>query len=148
MTVPEANQARLAAYIRYFETLCPETVDDLDELTCEDFAFEDPFNQITNRRDVKRLFRQMFVDLDAPAFKISDSFWNKTGQTAILKWRFAGDAQKIGKLDFEGLSEIHFDDNGMIDSHIDYWDAGSHFYEKIPLVGAILRMIRKKLRLS
>ncbi|WP_288902817.1 nuclear transport factor 2 family protein [uncultured Sneathiella sp.] len=148
MTAANTNQAVLDAYIRYFETLKPDTVDDLDKLACEELYFEDPFNQLTNRRDVKRLFRQMFVDMDDPAFKISASFWSENGQSAILKWRFAGNAQKIGRLDFEGVSEIHFDENGVIDSHVDYWDAASRFYEKIPLIGAVLRVIRRKLRLS
>ena len=148
MTVPKPHLDRLKAYIRYFETLTPQSINDLDNLTGEDFTFSDPFNHLINRRDVKRLFRQMFDDVDNPAFEISDSFWTENGTKAVLKWRFAGEAQKIGKLDFEGLSEIYFDDTGLITSHIDYWDAAQHFFEKIPLFGAILRMIRKKLRLS
>ena len=148
MTVPKTHQDRLAAYIRYFETLTLQTVDDLDNLTSEGFSFEDPFNHLTNRRDVKRLFKQMFDDMDHPAFKISASYWEEGGQSAILKWRFAGDAHKIGNLNFEGLSEIYFDEAGLIIRHVDYWDAASHFYEKVPLLGGVLRLIRKKLRLS
>ncbi|MZR32233.1 nuclear transport factor 2 family protein [Sneathiella litorea] len=148
MTVLKTHQPRLSAYIKYFETLTPETVDDLDMLVREDFIFEDPFNRLTSRSDAKRLFRQMFLEMDSPAFKISASYWNESGQSAILKWRFAAEVHKIGKLDFEGLSEVCFDDAGLILSHVDHWDAASHFYEKLPVLGVILRMIRGKLRLS
>ena len=148
MTVPKTHQDRLAAYIRFFETLTPQSVDDLEKLAREDFSFEDPFNHLTNRRDAVRLFRRMFDDVDDPSFKITGSFWNEDGTTAILKWRFTGNTEKMGRLDFEGLSEIHFDEAGLIIRHVDYWDAAAHFYEKVPLLGAVLRMIRKKLRLS
>jgi hypothetical protein len=148
MSVSKPHEERLAAYIRYFENLTPENVDELENLVREDFSFEDPFNQLTNRRDAVRLFRRMFDDMDEPAFNISDSYWTDDGLKAVLKWRFAGSTEKLGDLDFEGLSEIYFDEAGQIISHIDYWDAAVHFYEKIPVLGGILRMIRKKLRLS
>ena len=82
MTVPKTHQDRLAAYIRFFETLTPQSVDDLEKLAREDFSFEDPFNHLTNRRDAVRLFRRMFDDVDDPSFKITGSFWNEDGTTA------------------------------------------------------------------
>jgi steroid Delta-isomerase len=42
------------------------------------------------------------------------------------------------------MSELTFDSDGKVARHIDYWDAGKHFYEKLPLLGALLRAIRRR----
>lgn len=35
-----------------------------------------------------------------------------------------------------------FDDSGKVIEHIDYWDAGGQVYERLPLLGSILRQVR------
>ncbi len=148
MTIPENRRRLLDDYVRYFEALTPETIDELDRLAAEDMIFEDPFNRLTRRSDVKRLFREMFEDTKNPAFKISDIFWSPDATKAILKWRFTGSARVIGAFDFDGLSEICFDETDRVCSHIDYWEAATHFYGRIPVIGTLIRLVRNRLRLS
>ncbi len=148
MTTPDRHESVLHAYAKYFETLTPASVNDLDLLAVDDMTFEDPFNCVTGREKVKALFRKMFEDMDNPAFTVTDSFRRQGERTAILKWRFTGHVPKLGAIDFTGLSEIRFDETGFITSHIDYWDAASHFYEKIPVIGFLIRLIKGRLRLS
>lgn len=45
----------------------------------------------------------------------------------------------------DGVSEVRFDSVGLITAHIDYWDAARQLYEKLPLLGGVLRMIRHRL---
>ena len=148
MTPTERHECVLVAYAKYFETLTPDSINDLDLLAVNELSFEDPFNRVTGRDKVKALFRKMFEDMDDPAFNITETFRRQGGRSAVLKWRFTGRVPKIGEIDFTGLSEICFDEAGFITSHIDYWDAASNFYEKIPLIGTLLRLIKGRLRLS
>ncbi|HVE13128.1 MAG TPA: nuclear transport factor 2 family protein [Elusimicrobiota bacterium] len=44
-----------------------------------------------------------------------------------------------------GISHIRFDKDGKVVYHQDYWDAAGNFFEKIPLLGAGIRFIKRQL---
>ena len=44
-----------------------------------------------------------------------------------------------------GISHIRFDKDGRVVFHQDYWDAASHFFEKIPLLGGGIRAVKRRL---
>lgn len=44
-----------------------------------------------------------------------------------------------------GMSHIRFNPQGQVIFHQDYWDAASSFFEKIPLLGSGIRMIKRRL---
>ncbi len=142
------NKETCQRYVSFFENLTPETVADLDLFSTENLYFEDPFNKLNNRADVKRMFADMFHQMTDPIFTVSSVSWNSGGDIAILKWRFTGDAGRLGSVDFEGMSEICFNGDGLIKSHTDYWDAATYFYEKIPVLGSLIRLIKRSMRLS
>ena len=142
------NEKAGLAYIKYFETLTAGSVDELDELATEQMQFKDPFNNVTTREDTKRVFREMFDQIDNPVFQVTSVSWNDDRDLAALKWCFTGHAGKLGNLEFEGMSEIRFDEEGKVVSHIDFWDAASHFYEKIIFLGFFIRLIKRSIRLS
>ncbi|MEH6525216.1 MAG: nuclear transport factor 2 family protein [Sneathiella sp.] len=135
-------------YVRFFENLTPKSIEELDDLTVINLYFEDPFNKLNSRVDVKRMFADMFTQMSDPEFEVLSVSWNEAGDTAILKWRFTGQANRIGEIDFTGMSEVSFNTEGLIESHIDYWDAATFFYEKIPLLGSMIRLIKRSMHLS
>ena len=55
-----------------------------------------------------------------------------------------GELQKL-----DGISEIKFNQNGKIFSHIDYWDSYNQFYIKLPYIGKFfyyfLKILKKKI---
>ena len=40
---------------------------------------------------------------------------------------------------------IILDNNGLVSEHIDHWDAASSFFERIPILGWMIKLIRKKI---
>ena len=44
-----------------------------------------------------------------------------------------------------GMTHIRFNKEGRISFHQDYWDAASNLFEKVPLVGGLIRSIKKRL---
>ena len=44
-----------------------------------------------------------------------------------------------------GISHIVFDRDGRVALHQDFWDAAGGFYEHLPLLGAVMRRIRRRL---
>jgi hypothetical protein len=63
----------------------------------------------------------------------------------LVKWSFSGQLKGIGRWAFPGISEITQKQTGQIQSHIDYWDAGEHFYNKLPILGRILNWIKHRI---
>ena len=44
-----------------------------------------------------------------------------------------------------GMSHVRFDKDGKVVFHQDYYDAGAFLYEKVPIMGGVIRHIKKSL---
>jgi len=131
--------------VRAFETLSPATVETLDALYAPDAHFKDPFNDVQGLPAIQRIFRHMFVALENPRFVITGRIVQ--GEQCFLTWEFRfgfrrfkqGQAQCI-----VGGSHLMLDDAGRITLHRDYWDAAEELYEKLPLVGGLMRWLKRR----
>ena len=45
----------------------------------------------------------------------------------------------------QGASRLQFAADGRVASHRDYWDSGRELYEHLPLLGVLLRALRRRL---
>lgn len=43
-----------------------------------------------------------------------------------------------------GATRLHFDEQGRVELHRDYWDAAEELYEKLPLVGGLMRWLKNR----
>ena len=147
-------------YAEYYSTLQPETVKRLSELAVADLHFRDPFNDLYTVDATIRLLEEMFVDTIDPRFEITQIATSNgpesTGgrETAFLKWHFSFVprtsllASKREPWRIVGVSEVSANVEGKIIEHIDHWDSGRYFYEKLPLLGGVLRFVRKRMATS
>ena len=141
--VSHAMQAAVDHIVRSFETLSPESVAALDTLYAPNARFKDPFNDVQGLPEIQRIFRHMFVSLERPRFVITGRI--QQGQQCFLSWEFhfgfkrfkQGQAQCI-----LGGSHLVLNDVGLITLHRDYWDAAEELYEKLPLVGKLMRWLK------
>ena len=132
-------------YIRFWETLAPDRLADLRGLAAPDMRFADPFNDIRGVDRVIAMLARMFEDLDAPRFEVLDRA--VSGRIWYLRWRFV--AQRKGRATpwtVEGMTEVHFDATGRVTAHLDHWDAGSQFYARLPVLGWLIGLVRRRLR--
>ena len=137
-----AYQRTLEGYIEYYENLRPRSVRLIEKLADPSIQFIDPFNNVRGIDAVERIMTKMFEDLKNPRFKVHDYAWGQDGITAYLRWtcRFGTEAENV----IEGMSEITFAQNGLVVSHVDYWDSGAQFYAKLPFIGALIRWVMRK----
>ena len=139
------NQEKLS---HFFETL-NEGVDIEDFRTIYDDAvvFKDPFNEVKGIRAVYEVFEHMYQTLDKPGFIIKEYIDKQN--VAYVKWdfTFAFKGEK-NENRFEGVSRLQINNQGKIISHVDFWDAAEHIYEKMPVVGSVLRLIKRKISRS
>ncbi len=137
----------LDIYARYFETLSSQNLRDLKMLVTEDVHFTDPLNDVTGAARMTQVFERMFAELESPRFKITDQAWGQSGKTGYMRWTLTYKrGGRPGK--FEGMSEIRFNNDGKVMEHTNFWDSGSQFLQKIPVVGTVVRMIMNKASLG
>ena len=137
------TRASLDAYIRFYETLTPQTVGELQSWVTPDVRFQDPFNDVRGVAAYARVLDKMFQDLDRPRFEVLHAVLD--GSTGYLKWRLAFRGKRGRERSITGMSELHFDADGRVASHVDYWDTAAQLYEHLPVLGFILRKIRRRL---
>jgi hypothetical protein len=137
---PDAAAARYAAF---FDALSRERLAEIDTLFAPDARFCDPFNDVRGVAAVRRIFAHMYETIDRPRFGILHRAL--AGDVAYLKWRFTG-AMGARAFDFIGLSEVRFNPQGLVLEHLDYWDSGTLVYERVPVLGALVRVIKRRVR--
>lgn len=133
--------ARVARVVEFFEHLSPADLTRLDTLYAEHARFKDPFNDGSGIAAVRAVFEHMFRSLDAPRFEVRDIV--AEGDRACLTWDFHFRFQRSRTPQcVHGASLLHFDAQGRIVLHRDYWDAAQELYEKLPLIGVLMRWLR------
>ena len=125
------HQQALAAYIRLFETMTPASLQKLNDYFASDAVFEDPFNAVRGTAAIQRIFGHMYEVCEHPEFAVLSSALSN--DTAWLQWDFTF-TYRGGPMKISGASMIRFDEDGLVSMHIDYWDAASQLYEKLPLM--------------
>ncbi len=134
----------LARYAQALSELTPDTVNGLAFLLSEDARFSDPFNRVTGQRDFLNIFKDMYSRLDDVGFEVHQLA--ETEQGGFIYWTFTGHSRLTGLLKVEGVSKIELNTEGLVCVHADFWDA-SLLFQRLPVLGRIIRRIRQKLAL-
>lgn len=137
---------KAAAYAAYFERMAPGNLGELRDLCADDVRFRDPFNDVRGKDQIVRIFSKMFEDVAEPTFEVVDNALS--GSNSYVRWTLRFKSKKNGNpFSIEGVTEVHFDQSGKVAAHLDHWDAASQLYEHVPLLGGVLRIIRRRLAL-
>ena len=133
----------LDAIVDWFETLTPATVSRIDAIYAPDASFKDPFNEVRGVAAIHRVFEHMFVQAKNPRFRITERWQHERG--AALVWDFAFESQGRTQ-SVRGASHLRFAPDGRIAHHRDYWDPAEELYENVPVLGALMRAIKRRLK--
>jgi steroid Delta-isomerase len=138
----ESASQRLA---NYFNTLSPESVKSIGDFYTGDAYFRDPFNEIRGAAELERIFAEMFERLIEPRFTITEIIASEQG--AFLVWNFDFRIKSLKPnvvRRIHGTSHVRFAADGRVNYHRDYWDAAGELYEHFPLVGSLMRWLKKR----
>ena len=134
----------LQPFVAFFEQLRGEDLPRLGRFYAADTRFKDPFNEVVGVEAVAGIFRHMFDTLDEPRFVVRDVIVQ--GDQAFLAWDFLFRMRRFdrGGQCIRGASHLRFGPDGLITEHRDYWDAAEELYEKLPLVGGLMRWLKRR----
>ena len=143
----EAPEYRAAAeqIARRFETLTPQSLPQLASLYTEGARFKDPFNEVFGTAAIIHIFAHMFESLHEPRFVVTQRIVD--GAQLFLVWemhfrfkRFDTTSPQV----IRGGPHLTLTPDGRISDHRDYWDAAEELYEKLPVVGGLMRWLKKR----
>ena len=69
-------------------------------------------------------------------------------QGVYVRWRMHIRFKKLRKGETQssiGVSHLRFDKEGKVAYHQDYWDSGANLFEKVPVLGAGIRAVKRRL---
>ena len=140
--------ARTQQLINQFESLSLESVDQLTNLYATHALFKDPFNQVIGRDAIKQIFVHMFSQVNNPRFVINSVL--EDGLHASLTWDFRFEFKSSPQHSeiIRGCTWFTFNDHDLITEHRDYWDAAEELYEKLPLIGSLMKWLKKRAKHS
>ncbi len=137
----------VAALIRFYEELSPESLARLPEFYSDDAFFKDPFNEVRGVGAIQRIFLHMFEQVATPRFEIIERIEDANG--VMLVWVFHFRIRGWGKDQpqiLRGVSHLKFGADGKVAYHRDYWDAAEELYMKLPVIGGVMRALQRAFR--
>jgi steroid Delta-isomerase len=140
----ECQDPRVARIILMFETLSPSSVEQLGQIYAPQARFKDPFNEVCGLQAVQGVFEHMFRALHEPRFVVQQALVQ--GDECFLTWSFLFRFKRgpAAPQSIHGGSHLKLNAQGLILDHRDYWDAAQELYEKLPLLGGLMRWLRKR----
>ena len=140
-----STEDTVARIVTLFEQLTPADVATLDRFYAPQARFKDPFNEVEGVPPIQHIFGHMFAALHEPRFVVTARVVQ--GQQCFLTWDFLfrlknfqqGTTQTV-----HGASHLVLDAQGLITLHRDYWDAAEELYEKLPVVGGLMRWLKRR----
>lgn len=145
--VPDMDDP-LSRYVNALEQLDRTKLAGLLEMCDPDMHFRDPFNDCHGVAAFGRVMQHMFETLDEVRFASHyRAITTDDPSSALIHWTL--DA-KFGRFNgrpwhVEGCSMLRFSADGKLTAHYDYWDAASGFYERLPILGRLLRSLRRRI---
>ena len=135
------NLLHTKAYARFFAEMTPETLDNMKHLLADDAVFTDPFNTLHGPDAFVAIFTHMYAVMKNPRFDILDVAVSE--KAGFIKWRMTGELRSRPSFQFDltGMSEVQFNNAGLVTAHLDHWDSAHQLLAKLPVIGWLVRRL-------
>jgi steroid Delta-isomerase len=143
------HQKALERLETFYTDLTLASLSEIRDIYAPNAYFKDPFNEVTGIAPIEHIFAHMFTTVTRPRFEVIGRVLGsgENSHEAFLVWLFHW-KEAIGMPlppPIRGSSHIKFDVLGRVDYHRDYWDAAEELYETLPVLGSVLRFIKRKI---
>jgi len=140
----EILQNKLATFKDNFQNLDKESLDSLDKMYEPDIHFEDPLHVVNGLGELKTYFRNMYCNVQSIRFDFTHEL--VCDEEAVLFWTMHFIHPRLNKgetIMVNGSSHLKFRDYCY--HHRDYFDTTDMLFENIPLLGSVIRGIKKRI---
>ncbi|CAN5841131.1 hypothetical protein BH11MYX2_BH11MYX2_41360 [soil metagenome] len=137
--------AALRRFRELYDQFSPQQIARVEEIYAPTFAFRDPFHTISaDYVKLRAYFTRVLTALDYSKFITEDEAVGADG--AYVRWRWEWKRKPHHPIrSVPGVTHLRFAADERILEHHDLFDAAEGFYETLPVVGGILRSIKRRL---
>lgn len=141
-------------YIAFMSGLSHASLAGVDAIVTEDMHFVDPFNDVRGRAHFVRCLEDMLTQLADLRIEVTHAAALAPRAGVVdpsprwaLYWRFGGQLVRLGgkRWDVTGVAVVSIAADGRVCEHLDYWDAAGGLYETMPVIGGLMRWLRRRL---
>jgi limonene-1,2-epoxide hydrolase len=133
--------------ISFFNKFNGKNSEILNEFYSNDVQFQDPITQTDGLDELKKHYTKSYQNIKSIRFDFSEFIATENKYSCTWVMTAAVNGLNSGKeFQVSGVSVLYFNSEGLITYHRDYFDLSEMVYEKIPLIGSIVRGIKNKLK--
>lgn len=133
-------------FIDFYRDLGLHSISKLDGIYHQEVTFIDPVGQHHGLPQVQHYFTHLLDTTKSCNFEVTSMVTED--QMALARWQMKMRHPRIGKgkeVVLDGVSELLFKD-GRIKQQTDFYDMGTMVYEHIPVLGSLVRLIKRKMQ--
>ncbi len=129
--------------IAFYSDFSAENLGKLPDLYAANAVLVDPVHKVEGVSAIVGYFRSIMSDVRTCRFTFENVL--ETEGQAVLEWTMTFKHPRLGKdsIAVKGCSVLRMSDK--IDHHRDYYDLGEMLYEHVPVLGYVVRSLRRKL---
>ena len=142
------NQDAVTAFQQLYQQLNRDTVSKtlLAQVYGDAIHFQDPFHQIYGLQALTDYFVSLYENVEYIEFDFGHCWYEDNH--AFIRWQMHYRHPRINggnTVSVDGGSELIWQDNRII-QHRDFFDAGQMLYEKLPLIGWLIRKLKERMQ--
>jgi len=129
-----------------YRELDRSNIEKLENLYAPDIDFHDPFHQVAGLQQLKNYFLNLYVNVEQIDFEFGESV--SQGNQHFVDWTMHLTHPKLNKgrtIQVPGASFLKVNEAQQIILHRDFFDAGAMLYEQLPLLGAVIKHIKRRM---
>jgi len=95
---------------------------------------------------IEAVFRHMFRQVQEPRFCVTSRL--AVGHDAWLEWEFHFRFRRWRETEIQlvrGATRLELSPEGHVLVHRDYWDTGEELFARLPVMGALVRFLQRRL---
>ena len=140
------SSTREQRIIDIFNSLRSDNTQILDDFYHPNLKFADPLGPIDGLDAMKNYYKNVYKNVKTIRFEFDHM--TTQGNTVFTGWNMFLSAQGLNggnEIRVIGASRITFDPStDLVIDHRDYFDMGEFIYERVPVLGSIIRFVKEK----
>jgi hypothetical protein len=141
----EIHKLALARMAGFFQEMSLDSVKRVPDLYAKNASFRDPVNEVMGAPAIEAVMADLFHQLKKIRIVVREMHGDEHAGCLFwtMHYEFRGKARSL-----PGVSHFRFDEKGLVTSQEDYWDASFVLYGEFPILGAMMRAIKRMVRVK
>lgn len=133
-------------FLETYQKLNADNLELLESIYSTDVHFIDPAHEITGLEKLTHYFLNLYRNISSISFSFDHS--SRDEREGYVQWHMSFTHPKLNsgrEVTIAGVSFLRFNNEGKVYYHRDYFDIGAMVYEQLPLLGGLIRNIKRRL---